>query len=322
MKPKFFAVFLAAVVIAMLGCAVANLVAKKPPAVTPTATKTPKPTYTPTAVPTNTPIPPTPTDTPVPPTNTPVVPPTDTPLPTPTPLPPTPTPEPQPVAVVNGTANLRGGPGTNYAIIGKASQGQQFEIIGRNPAGDWVQICCVGNGPAWIAVSLVQIQGRDLAAIPVATNIPPPPPPTPTPIPPPPTNTPLPPPPTNTPAPQYTYNKGLLQRCEPNAGVTYAQGTVYYNHQPQNGVKVVWSYAPDGPWVTDPVISGPHPGYTNWNPGFWSHIIGASGPRGGDWYFWLVDDSGKRISVIVHLHTDDSAGSGKCQQAIIDFDTN
>ncbi|GAB4563896.1 MAG: hypothetical protein Kow0047_13190 [Anaerolineae bacterium] len=273
------------------------------------------------------------TPTPPPPTPTPKLRPTFTPTPTPaqgtqaqatgqvvpietpTPVPtPTDTPTPMPPAAVpNTNMNVRAGPGTNYPIIGAARAGQTFLITGKNPQGDWWQIDYNGR-TGWLYAPLTVPQG-DVSQIQVAANIPTPPPPTPTPIP-----TPTPPP--APPQPQYEYNKALVQRCDPNAGATYVNGTVYRNHQPFNGARVVYSYEPDGPWVTAPVISGPHTGYPNWAPGFYSHIIGANGPRGGEWYFWIVDESGKRISAIAHLHTDSTAGDGKCQQAIIDFDTN
>ncbi|MBC7225561.1 MAG: hypothetical protein H5T59_15005, partial [Anaerolineae bacterium] len=70
-----------------------------------------------------------------------------------------------------------------------------------------------------------------------------------------------------------------MQRCDPNAGVTYIYGTVYQNHQPYNGARVVFSWVPDGEWVTQPAISGPHPGYPDWAPGYYSHIVQAGGPR-------------------------------------------
>jgi len=242
--------------------------------------------------------PPTPTDTPAPPTPSATLRASDTPTPA------------APAAIPNTNMNVRQGPGTNYPIIGAARAGQAYPITGKNPRGDWWQIDYKGRD-GWLYAPLTLPQGN-VADVQVAANIPPPPPPTPTPVPPPPAP----------PAPQYEYNKAIVQRCDPNAGVTYVNGTVYRNHQPQNGVRVVYSYAPDGPWVTEPVITGPHMGYPNWAPGFYSHLIGVSGPRSGDWYFWLVDGSGKRISAMAHLRTDDSAGPGKCQQAIIDFDTN
>jgi len=69
------------------------------------------------------------------------------------------------------------------------------------------------------------------------------------------------------------------------------------------------------------VQSGPHQGYEGWNTGFYSHIIQHDGPREGDWHFWIVDSNGQRISKTAHVHTDGSAGDGKCQQAVIDFDS-
>lgn len=234
-----------------------------------------------------------------------------TPTPTDTPAPPTPTPTPTvPGAIPSRNMNVRQGPGTVYPVIGAARAGQVYEITGKNPRGDWWQIDYNGRA-GWLYAPLTETQGN-VTQVQIAAHIPPLPTPTPTPVP----------TPTVPPPPQYEYNKAVVQRCDPNAGTTYVNGTVYRNHQPQNGVRVVYSHSPDGPWVTQPAITGPHPGYPDWGPGFYSHIIGANGPRGGDWYFWLVDDSGRRISAIAHLHTDSQAGPGKCQQAIIDFDTN
>ena len=52
---------------------------------------------------------------------------------------------------VNTDANLRGGPGTNYPIVGSAKAGQSLSIGGRNEAGDWYQLAD-GN---WVAAFLV-----------------------------------------------------------------------------------------------------------------------------------------------------------------------
>ena len=305
-----------------LACALTELVARAPaPALTPT--RTPKPTFTPTPVETPTPEI-FPTATPLPPTPTPEVPPTPTPEPaTPTPEPPTPapqppTPTPAPVVIVQqDKVNVRQGPGTAYNTVGQVTKGTSLQIVGKNAAGDWWQVCCVSNQQVWITGQLVQVQG-DTSTVQVVASVPPPPP-TATPRPRP-TSTPA--APTPTPQPRYTYNKALLQRCEPNAGVTAIEGTVYQNHKPFDGARVVFSYAPDGPVVSE-MISGPHPGYPGWNPGFYSHILQAGAPREGDWYVWIVDDSGNRISEMSpRIHTDATAGEGKCQKAIVDFDTN
>ena len=81
------------------------------------------------------------------PTHTPTPAPTDTPTPT------------RPEAVVSvETLNLRGGPGTNYGIIGQVLEGQRLRITGRNGAGDWLRICCpVGeNAETWISAEFTQ----------------------------------------------------------------------------------------------------------------------------------------------------------------------
>lgn len=60
-------------------------------------------------------------------------------------------------------ANLRAGPGTNFAILGGTVTGQQINIIGRNAAGDWfildnggwVSAALVANPPALATVAVV-----------------------------------------------------------------------------------------------------------------------------------------------------------------------
>lgn len=68
----------------------------------------------------------------------------------------------------NRNANLRGGPGTNYPVVGGVSAGDALDVVARNPAGDWLQL---RNGN-WIAAFLVDNAPADL---PVATDIPAPP---------------------------------------------------------------------------------------------------------------------------------------------------
>lgn len=128
------------------------------------------PTFTPTAV--------------EPPTATPE-PPTDTPPPPPTAEPVTAT---QPVTVTQPTAtaaakaqlivnnqaiNVRNGPGTEYGLVGSADANQTFDLIGKNQAGDWWQICCVNGQQGWVFNQLARVENAD--AVPVAANIPAPP---------------------------------------------------------------------------------------------------------------------------------------------------
>ena len=239
--------------------------------------------------------------------------------PTPTDTPPPPTPAPAAEVVIGTNMNVRGGPGTNYNIIGAASTGERYSVTGRNDAGDWWQIDFQGQN-GWVFSDLVTTQNTESVA--VAVNIPAPPPPTAAPVAPP-TQPPAPPQEQPTPAPAqptYQFNKAILQRCDPNQGVTYVKGTTYRNGSPTSGLEVAFSYAQDGPIVAS-VQSGPHQGYEGWDTGYYSHILQSDGPREGDWYFWIVDGNGQRISAAAHVHTDGSAGDGKCQQAVIDFDS-
>ena len=59
-----------------------------------------------------------------------------------------------PTVTVNGTMNVRGGPGTNYPVIGAAAAGQQYAALSRNAAGDWWQIEYEGR-LAWVYGGLV-----------------------------------------------------------------------------------------------------------------------------------------------------------------------
>lgn len=86
--------------------------------------------------------------------------------------------EPSPPAVVqapareiraqaNRDANLRSGPGTNYAVAATARNGDTFTVVGRTARGDWLRVTSARVADAWIAAFLVQADG-DLASVPVA----------------------------------------------------------------------------------------------------------------------------------------------------------
>lgn len=220
----------------VMGCAsLAPEATPVPPTKTPKPTFTPTPDWTPTPVvfPTATPLPATPTPEP-------------TATPQPTPEPPTPTPNPVVRFSVGQTVNVRSGPGTVYPVIGRLTAGQSFEITGKNAAGDWLQFRLDGRA-GWVTATLVSISG-DLGTVQVAQNIPPPPTATPRPRP---TATPVPPaapPPTAAPRYPFILLKGV-ERCDPNAGVSYYEGFVRYrNNAPRNGVCMHTAFY--GPRVT------------------------------------------------------------------------
>lgn len=234
----------------------------------------------------------------------------------------TPTPEPTPTTqtaqlVLNDVVNIRSGPGTTYSLLGSEQAGSIYRITGKSPDGAWWQIDYNGR-EAWVFGQLAAVTGGEAVAI--AQNIPPAPTAPPAP---PPTNTPVPQPtqppaPTEPPKPQYKFNIVVVSRCERQPAGNWFEGTTYINGQPQNGYKVAFSYEPDGPIVAT-MQSGPHEGYPGWKTGYYSHIINATGPQAGNWFVWVVDDTGQRISEIGNFQT---TGPGEgCNQAVVDFDS-
>ena len=107
-----------------------------------------------------------------------------------TPEPPTATPITEPQIRTQAAMNVRGGPGTNYPLIGALNAGESVRITGKNPGGDWWQITLENGVDGWVYGPLVEISG-DTAAVALA-EIPTPPPATATPVPAAPTNTPAP----------------------------------------------------------------------------------------------------------------------------------
>jgi hypothetical protein len=244
----------------------------------------------------------------------PAAPPTEAPTPEPTATP-------VPVAaevVTNDIINVRGGPGTNYGLVGSAQAGTKFKVTGKNQAGDWWQIDYSGQ-PGWVFGQLVTATGAEAVAI--AQNIPVPPTAAP---PPPPTNTPEPQPPaepqpTAAPSKNYFFNVQVVSRCDRQPAGNWFEGKTYVGGQPKSGYKVVFSSGPDAGWITEPQTTGPHQGYPGWDQGYYSHIIRPTGPIAGTWYVWVVDDGGQRISEIASFTT---TGPGEgCNQAVVDFDS-
>jgi uncharacterized protein YraI len=87
---------------------------------------------------------------------------------------PTATPAPEAKLIVNNQAvNVRNGPGTEYGLVGSAEANQTFDVVGKNQAGDWWQICCVNGQQAWIFGQLARVENAE--AVTVAADIPAPP---------------------------------------------------------------------------------------------------------------------------------------------------
>jgi len=92
---------------------------------------------------------------------------------------PTATPMSVPRLTADKTVNVRSGPGTNYAAIGQLAAGETFEIIGKNPTGDWWQFD-YNDRPGWVLGQVVVASGN-VDQVQIAQNIPA----SPTPVPPP-----------------------------------------------------------------------------------------------------------------------------------------
>ncbi len=156
------------------------------PTATHTQTSTGTPTLTASATATNTYIP-TSTDSPTPtatstntstwtytpsPTRTKTPTPTKTRTPTRTPTrraSSTPRPPETTVTVTSDSANLRSGPGTNYSIVGSASNGDTFDVVAKSD--DWYLIERDSGSKAWIWADLVELNPSN-AIVQVAATIP------------------------------------------------------------------------------------------------------------------------------------------------------
>jgi uncharacterized protein YgiM (DUF1202 family) len=70
-----------------------------------------------------------------------------------------PTAVPPRLVVTAPLANVRSGPGTTYTVLTTVERGQEYDIIGKNAAGDWWRFCCINGQPAWIINELVDVEG-------------------------------------------------------------------------------------------------------------------------------------------------------------------
>ena len=59
-----------------------------------------------------------------------------------------------PVVTINGDINIRQGPGTDFARIGGAIEGEEYDITGKSADGEWWQIDFDGEA-GWVFASLV-----------------------------------------------------------------------------------------------------------------------------------------------------------------------
>lgn len=331
-NPKLPVLVALAVLLLMPGCALVNSLVEYPTP-TPRPQLALRPTFTPTAVPTAAPqtaseaaAPPEsatqaetptaeqalaqvelPTATPEPPTATPE-PPTPTPEPpTPTPEPPTATPEPKPEVVIsNPRVNVRSGPGPNFPVLGQVLQGQRLAIVGRDPDGQWWQICCFEGQTGWLAAEVVAAEGP-LETVALAADLP-------------------------TPTPEATATAEVAAVAPPPAGGDFPFGLTEETTYPFNqdylrvGVKVndnddtplagfylrvvnettgqQWlsPATGDSPWQS----TAPSVDFADYRQ---ANLIydtrGKSALAGNSFTLWLVDGAGRQVSPIVRYTQND-----------------
>jgi uncharacterized protein YraI len=96
-------------------------------------------------------------------------------IPSPTPEPPaTPTPNNDVTVTVLQDMNVRGGPGTNYPVVGSGKAGQSTKVVGRNADSSWLQVEFPSpSGTGWVYTELVQVSGNP-EAVAIAQAPPPP----------------------------------------------------------------------------------------------------------------------------------------------------
>lgn len=61
--------------------------------------------------------------------------------------------------VTEAVVNLRTAPQLDSVVVGTASRGQQFILVGRDTANIWWLVCCQQDQPRWVHSAVVQITG-------------------------------------------------------------------------------------------------------------------------------------------------------------------
>ena len=275
-----------------LGCGLSNVLTEQDE---PTPTRTAMPTFTPTVAgeafvqvdvadaqaqaeqeqaalqepPTATPVPVEPTE-----------------VPTEPPPPPTDTPAPKaPSVTILQNMNVRGGPGTNYPVIGAGPAGATTKITGRNNDNSWVQVEYPSDdGVGWVYADLVQIDG-DLSQVEVASAPPPPAPVAQAPAPEPeaPQEEAPPPPP---PEPKYQFTPTGWHASE-NAGIAQFKGRL--RDEGGNLVNGFSILASNGSFSVLSRPSGSNPWFPDVGPGEWDVVLPNIHTAQGWWWLTVVN---------------------------------
>ena len=74
------------------------------------------------------------------------------------------------LTITGDLVNVRRGPGTAFELVGTATAGANYDVIARNAAGDWWQVCCFDGQSGWIFGELATV--TDAASVTVAADQP------------------------------------------------------------------------------------------------------------------------------------------------------
>jgi len=111
----------------------------------------------------------------------PIAPPTAEPTPTARPLPTVP-PEPTaaptsapsvtvpiPARTTGGGLRMRSGPGTDYEVLDRLTEGQEIDVMGRDETGEWLRISLDSGEEGWVAAEFVDV-GVPVEALPMVSG--------------------------------------------------------------------------------------------------------------------------------------------------------
>ena len=225
-------------------------------------------------------------------------------------VPPPPTAQPE-VVVANPRVNVRSEPSPDAPVLGQVLSGARLQIIGRNEAGDWWQVCCFEGNSVWIADEVVQAQGP-LELVALSPDLP--------------TATPVPAEPTATPeagaaavAPETGAQPGDLVFSETNevfpftedyfrvaAKITDAAGVPldgYYLRVLNETTGQQWiSIRSDDSWQ----VTAPNAAFADFREANVEFDTRGKAPLAANAYaVWLVDGSGRQLSPVVRLAQND-----------------
>lgn len=72
------------------------------------------------------------------------------------------------IRVVVPALNVRSGPGLNFAAIGQARAGTQFEVVGVDDGSQWLQVCCIDGQQGWVLGSPTFVSAASADSAPAA----------------------------------------------------------------------------------------------------------------------------------------------------------